>query len=173
MTTPKIAIGIVAAALFVGSVMAHGCGRGPVHPAGVRLQGRRAADDAYKRGDYTTALRIIRQLADQNDAFAQNSLGVMYAKGQGVPQDYREAVKWFRRLADQGNANAQSNLGFMYQKGWGVTQDYAEAMRWYNLSAAQGNDLGRRNRDSLAEKMTPAQIAEAKKLAREWKPKGK
>jgi hypothetical protein len=44
---------------------------------------------------------------------------------------------------------------------------------WYNLAAARGHKIGRKNRDLLAEKMTPEQIAEARRLAREWKPKGK
>ena len=59
---------------------------------------------------------------------AQISLGIMYANGQGVPQDYAEAVKWFRLAADQGDATAQFNLGIMYAKGQGVPQDYAEAV---------------------------------------------
>ena len=90
-----------------------------------------------------------------------------------MPQDYTEATRWYRKAADQGNATAQSNLGTMYDKGQGVTQDYIQAHIWYNLAAARGLKIGRKNRDILAEKMTPAQIAEAQKLAREWKPKGK
>ena len=58
---------------------------------------------------------------------AQYNLGIMYAKGQGVPQDYAEAVKWYRLAADQGIPTAQNNLGFMYAKGEGVPQDYSEA----------------------------------------------
>ena len=42
---------------------------------------------------------------------------------------------------------------------------------WFNLSAAQGDADATKNRDIVAAKMTPAQIAEAQKLAREWKPK--
>ena len=60
------------------------------------------------------------------------------------------------------------NLGFIYEKGRGVTQDYVQAHKWYNLSAA----LGLRERDRLASLMTPAQIAEAQRLAREWRPTG-
>ena len=56
-------------------------------------------------------MRLLRPLADQGDATAQYDLGLMYAKGQGVPQDYAEAVKWFRKAADQGDASAQYNLG--------------------------------------------------------------
>ena len=66
-----------------------------------------------------------RKAADQGDAAAQSNLGVMYANGQGVPQDYAEAVQWYRKAADQGDADAQNNLGVMYDKGQGVPQDYA------------------------------------------------
>ncbi len=79
----------------------------------------------------------------------------------------------YRKAADQGIAEAQVNLGTMYNDGYGVPQDYVQAHMWYNLAAARGLKIGRKNRDLLAEKMTPAQIVEARRLAREWKPKGK
>ena len=46
---------------------------------------------------------------------AQNNLGLLYAKGQGGPQDYAEAVKWYRKAAEQGLAAGQFNLGDMYR----------------------------------------------------------
>ena len=97
----------------------------------------------------------------------------MYYNGNGVPQDYGAAVRWYRKAADQGFAKAQTNLGLTYSRGQGVTQDYVQAHMWFNLSAAQGNKGEEMFRGALAEKMTPAQIAEAQSLAREWKPKGK
>ena len=125
-----------------------------------------------------TALRLWRPLAEQGDADAQYSLGVTYANGRGVPQDYAEAVRWYRKAADQGLASAQNNLGLMYDNGQGVPQDYAEAVKWYNLAAArlpasdsEKHNFAVKNRDEIAAKMTRAQIAEAQKLAREWKPK--
>jgi hypothetical protein len=160
MTRQNIAIGFVAVALFVGSMTAHA----DDFDVGVK---------AHERGDYATALRIFRQLADQGYALAQNNLGVMYDKGRGVKQDYAEAVRWYRKAADQGIARAQSNLGTMYHLGTGVKQDVVQAHMWYYLAAAQGNKLARKFHDSLAEKMTPAQIAEAQRLARYWKLKGK
>ncbi len=93
--------------------------------------------------------------------------------GRGVPQDYREAAKWYRKAADQGDALSQTFLGLMYRHGQGVAQDYVQALMWYNLAAAQGEKRARKWRVNLTEKMTPAQIAEAQRLAREWKPKGK
>jgi len=160
MTSHKIAIGLVAVALFVGSMTAH------------------AADidegyEAYLRGDYSTALRVFRQHADQGEAEAQNILGIMYDQGQGVTQDYTEGTRWYRKAAEQGNTNAQYNLGIMYDNGRGVTQDYVQAHMWFNLAAAKGGAFHMAMRDLLAKQMTPAQIAEAQMLAREWKPKGK
>ena len=69
------------------------------------------AMDAYIRGDYETALRELRILAEQGNASAQHNLGFMYDKGQGGTQDGKEAVKWYRLAAEQDDADAQNNLG--------------------------------------------------------------
>jgi TPR repeat protein len=134
-----------------------------------------AAHDALKRSDYATAIALFRSLAEQGYAVAQFQLGFLYRNGWGAPQDYAEALKWLRRAAAQGDRYAQSNLGFMYRDGVGVQKDYVQAHMWFNLAAA-ASDFGKENfaaeyRDEVATKMTPAQIAEAQKLAREWEPK--
>jgi len=94
---------------------------------------------AYERGDYATAYRLLRPLADQGDALAQTNLGFMNANGRGVPQDYSKALEWFGKAADQGFAIAQPKLRVMYYMGLGVPQDYAEAAKWYRKAADQGN----------------------------------
>ena len=77
--------------------------------------------------------------------------------------------KNLKRLAsEQGDATAQFNLAWLYYKGDGVVQDYHEAHKWWNLAAAQGAENARKNRDMVAQEMTPDQIAEAQRLAREW-----
>lgn len=208
------------------------------------------ASAAYERGDFATAFRLVKPLAEQGNAKAQYNLGVMYHngegvpqdyteamkwyqraaeleladahynlgvlyhKGEGVPQDYTEAVKWFRKAAELGNAKAQYNLGVMYRKGEGVPQDNTETMKWYRKAAELGHpdaqyflgvvygkgegvpqdsiqaymwlslaasrfsasEVGKRemvviNRGIISSTMTPDQIAEAQRLAREWKPK--
>jgi len=136
------------------------------------------ANAAYLKQDYTTALRLYRQLADQGNAHAQDMLGLLYELGQGVPQDYAQAAKWFRLAADQGNAGAQYRLGHMYDLGQGVPQDNVEAHKWFNLSAARASaddkyyrDLAVESRNRVAMRMTPAQIAEAQKRASAWQPK--
>lgn len=92
-------------------------------------------------------------------------------KGDGVAQDYEEAAKWFRNSAEQGYAMAQYHIGVKYANGRGVTRDYIEAHKWFRLAAVGGQEEGSKNQDIIAKKMTPEQIAEAQKLAREWKPK--
>ena len=82
-----------------------------------------AGVSAYNKGDYKTAFKLWKPLAEQGNASAQSNLGVMYANGYGLPQDYKQAVKWYRLAAEQGNARAQSNLGAMYEAGKGVPQD--------------------------------------------------
>ena len=122
---------------------------------------------AYNKGDYQTAMKIWKPLAEQGNARAQNNLAVMYDNGEGVPQDDKEAVKWYQLAAEQGNATAQTGLGSMYYNGHGVIQDYVIAFMWWNLSAAQGNEIALSKRDKLTKKMTSSQIAEAQKLSRE------
>ena len=120
--------------------------------------------------NYAEAVRWYRLAADQGHALAQSNLGIMYGEGRGVPQNYAEAVKWYRLAADQGHARAQLNLGAMYAKGQGVPEDYVRAYMWFILAAAQDNQNAVRNRAIIARRMNPAQITEAQKLAREWKP---
>ena len=73
---------------------------------------------AYQRGDFATAVMAFRSLAAQGNAKAQNALGTIYLKGQGVVHDDAEAEKWFRLAAAQGFAEAQLNLGALYAKDW-------------------------------------------------------
>jgi hypothetical protein len=162
---------------------------------------------AYQRGDYATALRLLRPLAEQRNVDAQVQLGDLYLAGEGVPRDdaqamnwyrkaadhgnaraqirvgdmydnahsvfwdYAQAVAWYRKAADAGNAEGQYKLGLMYDFGDGVPQDYLSAHMWFNLAASRGSGMGASDRDLVAAKMTPAQIAEAQRMAREWAPK--
>ncbi len=121
---------------------------------------------AYQAGDYATALREFSPLAKQGDAVAQSDLST-YDKGQGVLRDYA-AVKWYRLAAQQGDAVAQSNLGVMYAYGRGVPKDYVQALKWLNLAAAHGNAVAAKNRNIVEERMTPADISKAQRMAREW-----
>jgi len=124
--------------------------------------------NAIDRGDYATALKELQPLADVGDAWSQDMLGALYHNGLGVPQDYAEAVHWYRLAAEQGLALAQFDLGVMYGNGHGVLQDYVQAHMWFNLAAAQGLEAAIAHRDTVTSMMTPSQIEEAQRLAREW-----
>ena len=123
--------------------------------------------------DDQEAVRWYRKAAEQGYAEAQLNLGFMYDEGPpGVPHDSAAAVSWSRIAAERGDTRAQFHLADMYLTARGVPQDYVLAHMWFNLAAAGGYRIGAAEaRDSVASKMTPAQIAEAQKLAREWKPK--
>ena len=147
---------------------------------------RRAADQGYAKAqfsmgaayqtgsgvpqDYVEAVKWFRKAAEQGNAEGQCGLGNMYGEGHGVPLDYEEAVKWCRKAADQGDALAQTALGWAYADGNGVAQDYVQAHMWFSLAAAQGYPSAADYIDTIAKNMTPAQVAEAQRLAGEWKP---
>ena len=78
-----------------------------------------AGAEAYDRGDYATAFRELNTLATNGDAFAEYLLGLMYVKGEGVPQDFKQGEYWWFLAAEQGHAQAQYNLGAMYADGLG------------------------------------------------------
>lgn len=112
--------------------------------AGVLLLAGPAAADyaagaaAFARGDWATAYREWKPLAEAGDAASQNNLGFLYRYGRGVEPDAGMAVEWYRRAAEQGHAAAQFNLGLMLDNGLGVPQDFALAARWFRRAADQG-----------------------------------
>jgi TPR repeat protein len=77
----------------------------------------KAGMDAYSHGDYATALREWRPLAEQGNAAVQYNRGLLYHNGMGVPQDYVHARQWYEKAAVQGHANAQLLLGALYEDG--------------------------------------------------------
>ena len=135
---------------------------------------------AYEMGqgvqrDYVEAVKWYRLAVEQDHAFAQNNLGYMYEHGQGVGQDHVEALKLYRRSAEQNNPYGQRSLGHMYESGLGVKRDDVQAYKWFSLAFArlpssdEIRELADDDRARVAMNMTPAQIAEAEKLAAEWK----
>ena len=115
----------------------------------------------------------FEKAATQGHAGAQVHLGTMYLQGNGAPQSVQMALVWFSRAAEQEEVLAFAKLGRLYAQGRGVLQDFIQAHMWYNLGAAHGDLKAAEARDALAPQMSATQIAEAQRLAREWKPKGK
>jgi TPR repeat protein len=94
---------------------------------------------AYKRGDFGTALRIWLPLAERGDAGAQNNVGYMYSRGDGVPRNFEIAASWFQKSANQGHADGLHNLGLRYANGEGVPRDDAMAATLFLKAAKQGH----------------------------------
>ncbi len=103
-------------------------------------------------------------------ASAQFALGLSYVIGEGVSEDNAEAVKWFRKAADQGLASAQLSLGVCYKDGKGVPKDFVVAYKWLLLAGGQGQTDAKEAIDKLEKQLTPAQITEGQKHAREFVP---
>jgi TPR repeat protein len=125
--------------------------------------------------DYVEAARLYRRAAAKGNGMAQSNLGDIYFYGRGAPQDFAEAVKWWTRAAENNIAIAQLNLSVMYANGDGIRQDYVKAHMFANLAAAhlpagEDRETAVKNRDIVSKLMTPEQIAEAQRLAREWRP---
>jgi TPR repeat protein len=117
------------------------------------------------------ALKWYHLAAERGNDGAQFNVGVLHFAGVAVSENRIEAAKWFRRAADQGHIGAQVYLGLCYATGLGVPQDNIQAYMWLSLAAARSDQDAISNRNRVAQQMTPAQIAEAQKLAVEWKSK--
>lgn len=177
---------------------ASGCVESPVDNPAAPVQNRRAEYEAaskelrksaeagdleaqnrlgivYSEGlqDYTQAKRWFEKAAGRGHTGAQVNLGTLYLQGNGAPQSDQMALFWFRRAAEQRDPLAFAKLGLMYAQGRGVPQDFIKAHMWYSLSAAHGEKRSAEAREALARQMTPAQLAEAQRLARDWAPKSK
>jgi uncharacterized protein len=133
---------------------------------------------AFERADHGAATHNLFQLAETGHADAQYELGALYDSGEGVPQDVETAAKLYSAAAEQGHARAQFRLGTLYTIGLDIPQDYVQAYKWLKLAAerlpvadADGRNSATRICNSIAAIMTPAQIAEAQELVRQWKPK--
>lgn len=104
---------------------------------------------------------------------SQSNLGLMYDNGHGVTLDNKEAAKLLKVAAEQGHANAQNKLGKMYANGQGVLRNYVPAHMWFYLAGVKGNKDATRNISIVEKVMSPKDISEAQKLARDWMEKHK
>ncbi|MGO9318396.1 MAG: tetratricopeptide repeat protein [Terracidiphilus sp.] len=118
------------------------------------------------------SITTLERQATSGDAEAQYNLGILYNKGEGMPQDYTQAAVWYRKAAEQGLAPAQIALGASYEQGQGVPQDYAEAYFWYDLAASGKTSSAKEDakflRDGIASHLTPADLSREQEWARQW-----
>ena len=133
---------ILAAALVLTAVVVGAAGwwwaggvRGPKVPVTQAMSLGKAALD---RRDYNAARHWYRRAANAGDATAQATLGNLYEKGRGVPQNYGEAMRWYRQAAEQGDIDAEYRLALLYADGHGVPADAAEARSWMQKAATAG-----------------------------------
>jgi hypothetical protein len=96
----------------------------------------------------------------------------MHRNGNGTPRNDRAAVLLWHSAAGYGHVGAQYNLGVMYADGEGVTKDAVMAHMWFNIVASRSTgdlrNLAIENRDLAGSHITPEQLLEAQRLAREW-----
>lgn len=136
------------------------------------------AAGAYERKDFATAVNLWRPLADQGNAEARTLLGAMYWSGEGVPRDHKEAARLYLLAAEQGYARAQNNIGFMYGFGEGIPpKDDVQAYKWISLAIRNYTsknqdrlDQAIRDKATLAARMSPAQVADAERQVRDFRP---
>ena len=122
---------------------------------------------AAQNGDFATALKEWKPLAEEGDAGAQYNLGFIYQNGEGVPQDYKKAVRWWRLAAEHGDAESQHNLANRYYYGEGVARDIVYAHMWKNLAFSNGFKPAKEHLKMFGQEMTSSQIETAQKLATE------
>lgn len=156
---------------FSPTVEAHGRKAVPSDPA--LLEQYQAGLGAYYSGNYAAAVEAWRPLAQRKteSSAAQIFLGFMYATGLGLEKDPTSAAEWYGRAAEQDNMLAQIRLALIYRRGEGAAQDLVQAYLWASLAARQENHLqgaAETLQEALAEEMTPAQVAEAKRLTDAW-----
>lgn len=118
--------------------------------------------------DYRQAAVWFRKAAEQGYAQAQFNLGVIYEKGFGATTEYGRAVAWYRKAAKKGLVQAQQALGLMYVQGWGVPRDVIRAHAWFSVAESNGHKPAGKFRETVAEFMTPAQIAGSRQLVGQW-----
>lgn len=121
---------------------------------------------AYEKGDYSTAIKKWKPLAEQGNADVQNKVGDMYESGEGTVHNYTEAVRFYELSARQGNARGMLRLAAMYQMGKGLEKDKIYAYMWYSLGIqASGNSVAEFFIEELSQKMTTKELRIAQELS--------
>jgi TPR repeat protein len=138
----------------------------------------KSAAGAYERKDFATAIALWRPLAVAGNAEAETLLGAMYWSGEGVTRDHKEAARLYLSAAEKGYARAQNDIGFMYGFGEGVPpRNDVLAYKWLSLAVKNYTDKNQerqrqaaRDLATLRGRMSAAQIADAERQIRDFKP---
>ncbi|MBL4721851.1 MAG: sel1 repeat family protein [Alphaproteobacteria bacterium] len=109
----------------------------------------REAQAALNAGNYTEAIRQFTRFASQGSATAQYSLGLIFSRGYGTPENFSTAANWYKKAADQAHVEAQFDLGALYLRGEGVPQDASQAAKWWRKAASAGDAFAQRSLGDL------------------------
>jgi TPR repeat protein len=117
--------------------------------------------------NYCQAIAWFRKAAARKSAHAQYNLGYMYAVGKGVPPDQKQASAWYLKAANQNDAGSQRIIGQRYAAGRGVDKDFVKACAWTQVVVPRGGKAAGKQLLAIESQMTPDQVTEARKLAKE------
>jgi TPR repeat protein len=126
--------------------------------------------------DEVQAVYWFRKAADQGDRLAETSLAQDYEEGQGVAADEALAVAWYLKAAQQGDSDAQRKVGTAYALGKGVPRDDVQAYVWLKIALSsttvddESHDAEALALKSVAERLSPSVLAQARRTAAAWKP---
>lgn len=144
--------------------------KNPTTPAAQIRLGNLYSAGFWVPKDDELAVQWYRKAALQGDPDGQLQMGICYASGVGVPMNDGEAVRWYKMAAENGNADAQYRLGMCYELGDGVPKNVLQAYKWLNIAASSGHLTAKSCRDSIAHRMTKAEIAQGQAISRDWHP---
>lgn len=125
----------------------------------------------WLRRDLKEAARWWQKGAEGGNTLAQSHLGIIYARGWGVPKNYDKAAKWLLLAAERDEEEAQMMLGAMYVLGDGVPRDVIEGYKWLTLSAHKGCYPAAKLLDALKKDLMSAEITAAEELVKSWSPR--
>jgi len=120
----------------------------------------------YKKGEFSKALKIWTEEADNGEANAIYNIGLLYFFGNGVNKDLSIAYNYCKRAALKGLARAQNNLAYMYLNGMGTNKDYVKSYAWSLIAIKQGYN-SQEIKDNAKINLTPAMLIDAERLANE------
>ncbi|PZU94584.1 MAG: hypothetical protein DI527_03145 [Chelatococcus sp.] len=121
--------------------------------------------------DIALARTWYQRAADRGNAKAMHNLAVLHAEGVTGKPDYATATEWFRKAADLGVRDSQYNLAVLLGRGLGAATDLGQSYVWFSVAATQGDEDAGKKRDEVAQRLEPAELAAARALASQWKPK--
>ncbi|MGC2198656.1 MAG: hypothetical protein WA633_00690 [Stellaceae bacterium] len=127
----------------------------------------------------TNTTRLLLLAAESGDAAAQFNLAVLCDSrlddnGYPIEGDRTAAMKWLLAAAEQGLPRAQSKLAEMYADAPAAPEDSINACVWFLLATTGLAGIHRHRAQSgykrVSSRLTPAQLAKARRLALNWKP---